>query len=97
MEATTAPDLEAPTDELLLQVRTIMEAAERGELSSLEVDEKLREVVESVVLGQVTAGREIAEEGGGDATSGVGAVRERIDEEPAEEAGGKRRREQAGR
>lgn len=81
-----------------------MEASERGEISSIEVDEKLREVVEEVVNGQVQAGREIGEnEEDGDTSLGV--IRERADDEMAQDqeqqqpdvAGGKRRREEAGR
>lgn len=73
----------------------IMEASERGEITSLEVDEKLREVVESVVQGQVDAGREIGEMEG-DADISIGSIRER-EEESGGNGVGKRRREEAGR
>lgn len=64
--ATTAssipqPDLDAPTDELMLAVRAIMERSERGELTEQETDEQLREIVERVVAGQVDAGVAIGE------------------------------------
>lgn len=55
------PDVDAPTDHLLVRVRAIMEASERGELSAQETDDKLRAVVEEAVNGQVAAGREIGE------------------------------------
>jgi hypothetical protein len=55
------PDLDAPTDELMLAVRAIMERSERGELNEQETDEQLREIVEQVVAGQVDAGVAIGE------------------------------------
>jgi hypothetical protein len=55
------PDLDAPTDELMLAVRSIMERSERGELTEQETDDQLREVVERVVAGQVDAGVAIGE------------------------------------
>ncbi|GAA5898637.1 ankyrin repeat domain-containing protein [Sporobolomyces salmoneus] len=55
------PNLDAPTDELMAAVRTIMEASQRGELSEAETDEKLREVVEQIVGNQVEAGRAIGD------------------------------------
>ncbi|GAA5976696.1 hypothetical protein JCM11641_005664 [Rhodosporidiobolus odoratus] len=60
-QAQAQPDLDTPTDALMTEVRSIMEAAERGELAENEVDDKLREVVERVVGGQVEAGRAIGE------------------------------------
>jgi len=54
-------DLDAPTDELMAAVRTIMEASQRGELTEAETDDRLREVVEQIVTGQVEAGRAIGE------------------------------------
>lgn len=76
------PDLETPTNDLLLRVRSIMEASERGELSSIEVDERLREVVEEVVNGQVEAGREIGEgqDADGNFTTGTRDREDRGDE-----------------
>ena len=93
---TTQPDLDTPTSDLLLQVKEIMEASERGELSSIEVDEKLREIVESVVSGTVQVGREIGEselDENGNYTSGT------RDREPRDQGleEVKRRREDAGR
>lgn len=89
------PDLDAPTSDLLLRVKAIMEASERGELSSAEVDENLRTVVEEVVTGTVAVGREIGEgqcDADGNFSTGV---RER--EDMVDENDGKRRREDAGR
>ena len=89
------PDLDAPTSDLLLRVKAIMEASERGELSSAEVDENLRTVVEEVVNGTVAVGREIGE-GQSDADGNFSTgVRER--EDMVDENDGKRRREDAGR
>lgn len=55
------PDLDAVSDGMLLRVREIMEASERGELTGAETDARLREVVEAAVNGQVEAGRAIGE------------------------------------
>lgn len=92
--ASAPPDLEAPTDELLLRVRDIMEASERGELSSAETDDRLRAVVEQVVNGQVEVGRAIGE--GMDYDPDGGVVRER-EEGGEDESMAKRPREEAGR
>ncbi|BGP14308.1 hypothetical protein JCM10213_004435 [Rhodosporidiobolus nylandii] len=58
----TEPELNEATDALMSEVRTIMEAAERGEIHESLVDDKLREVVERAVSGQVEAGRAIGEQ-----------------------------------
>lgn len=75
-----------------------MEASERGELSSSETDDRLREVVESSVLGQVKAGREISQVMDG---THVGGVRPRGDDENGDTSHDpspdKRRRELPGR
>lgn len=93
-----SPDLETPTSDLIDRVKLIMEASERGELTALEVDEKLRQVVESVVQGQVEVGREIGE-AEGDANMSIGSIRERQEEHDEHDmfGAGKRRREEAGR
>lgn len=94
------PDLDAPTDELLLRVRTIMEASERGELSPEETDEKLRAVVESAVEGQVAVGREIGTAMDEDEPSTIRPRDEDANGDPvgAPAAGGaKRRKDEAGR
>lgn len=70
-----------------------MEASERGELTSEQTDDKLREVVEEVVNGQVSRGREIGEEM--EVEMDTNTTRPR--EEDAPETGGKRRRDEAGR
>lgn len=92
------PDLEQPTDALLDRVRVIMEASERGELSSQETDDRLRAVVEEAVTGQVEAGRVIGERMEVEvANQAGGTVRSRI-EDTAEDSGHKRSRaDEAGR
>lgn len=90
-----SPDLDTPTDSLLHVVRSIMEASERGELSAEETDERLREVVERAVKGQVEVGREIGMEEGGE-EEGRGREREE-DMNGDERMEGKRRREEPGR
>ncbi|KAK4705514.1 hypothetical protein P7C70_g685, partial [Phenoliferia sp. Uapishka_3] len=96
-----APDLEEPADALLQRVRVIMEASERGEFTPEETDEKLREVVESAVQGQVEVGREIGEAMEEDDES---AVRPRDEDDEVmggptggSAATGKRRKDEAGR
>ena len=80
-----------------------MEASERGELSPEETDDKLREVVESAVQGQVDVGREIGSSAMDEDEDGANAVRPRDDEDPngslgdERPVGGKRRKEEAGR
>lgn len=95
----TSLDLDAPTDALIARVRTIMEASERGELSSQEVDDQLRGVVEEAVVGQVEAGRIIGEvmKSDMDTTSGNGTIRNN-NEDNTEDGGVKRSRvDEAGR
>lgn len=95
-EQDPSPDLDTPTDSLLHVVRSIMEASERGELSAEETDDKLREVVERAVKGQVEVGRELGMEEGEES----GRIREREDangDERMEDGAGKRRREEPGR
>jgi hypothetical protein len=88
------PDLDAPADELMEAVRTIMEASQRGELTEQETDDKLREVVESIVGDQVEAGRRIGES----LDEGESAEpRERPEEEADESTEVKRPRENIGR
>lgn len=89
----TAPDLDAPTDELLDRVRVIMEASERGEITGADVDDRLREVVEQIVNGQVAAGRAIGEEMEVEEQGGV--VRERT--EGDDSASKRSRPDEAGR
>ncbi|GAA6034802.1 hypothetical protein JCM8097_009306 [Rhodosporidiobolus ruineniae] len=89
------PDLDAPTDELMLAVRSIMERSERGELSEAETDAQLREVVERTVTGQVEAGREIGEQQMQDeqAAGGTAAqTRTRTADEMGAEHGAQRRK-----
>ncbi|ORY79326.1 ankyrin repeat-containing domain protein [Leucosporidium creatinivorum] len=93
-EAGPAPDLDAPTDELLDRVRVIMEASERGEISGAEVDDRLREVVEQIVNGQVEAGRAIGE---GMETDEGAVVRERTDGDAEDGAAKRTRADEAGR
>lgn len=105
------PNLDAPTDHLLLRVKEIMEASERGELSAEETDSKLREIVEEAVTGSVSQGRALGgmETGTDGAT---GRVRGRDDEEeedmgvedangdrvvPGESVGKRRREDEPGR
>lgn len=76
-----------------------MEASERGELSSQEVDDQLRGVVEEAVVGQVEAGRIIGEvmKSDMDTTSGNGTIRNN-NEDNTEDGGVKRSRvDEAGR
>lgn len=87
-------DIEESTDSLIYRVKMIMEASERGELTSEETDEKLREVVEEVVVGRVEEGRKIGEGMVVDANGTT--VRER-DEDGAEEGKGKKRKEEPAR
>lgn len=98
----TNQDLDESTDSLIYRVKMIMEASERGEYTSEETDEKLREVVEEVVRGQVDEGKRIGEglEGG----DGGAMVREReeVEGEGEAEVGegegkGKRRRDEGAR
>ncbi|CEQ42941.1 SPOSA6832_04817 [Sporobolomyces salmonicolor] len=94
--AAAQPDLDADTDELIAAVRTIMEASQRGELTEAETDEKLREVVEQAVAGQVETGRAI----GASMPEGEtgGAVRDRNGSEEDDQGNGsKRPRENIGR
>lgn len=70
-----------------------MEASERGELTSEQTDDKLREVVEEVVNGQVSRGREIGEEMEVEINTNTTRARE----DDTLETGGKRRRDEAGR
>ena len=87
-------DLDAPTDQLMAAVRAIMEASQRGELSEAETDEKLREVVEQIVGGQVEAGRAIGESRDGDESA---EPRERPLDEAERGGEAKRPRENIGR
>ncbi|GAA6061651.1 hypothetical protein JCM10212_002528 [Sporobolomyces blumeae] len=89
----TSPDVDAPTDELMAAVRTIMEASQRGELTEAETDDKLREVVEQIVEGQVEAGRAI----GANMTEGDAATSRDREETGDEEGEAKRPRESIGR
>ncbi|KDE07526.1 hypothetical protein MVLG_02197 [Microbotryum lychnidis-dioicae p1A1 Lamole] len=91
------PDLDAPTDALLLRVRDIMQASERGELSSQETEDKLRGVVEEIVTGQVQVGRVLGQSGVG-ATQGLtGSVRSRLQvDESGEEVEHEIKRTRAG-
>lgn len=71
-----------------------MEASERGEIAGSEVDDRLREVVEQIVAGQVDAGRAIGEDMEVEEEGGV--VRERTEGE--EDSAAKRSRaDEAGR
>lgn len=96
-ESEQQPDLDTPTNDLMDQVRVIMESFERGQITSEQVDLQLRHVVEQVVNGTVAMGRGIGQEQQGD-SSAAGVTRTRDD---AVEEGGvlpKRRREEgAGR
>lgn len=85
------PDLDLPTDALMSQVRMIMEASERGELSAEETDNRLRVVVGEAVNGQVAAGRNIAQLVD---LAEVGAVKRDGEEE---DGGAKRRKEEPAR
>ncbi|GAA5829290.1 hypothetical protein JCM11251_004994 [Rhodosporidiobolus azoricus] len=88
------PDLDAPTDELMSAVRSIMERSERGELSEQETDDQLREVVERIVGGQVEAGRAIGEQMMEDEQQEGGMVRTRTADELEDAQGaGKRKRD----
>lgn len=99
LPSSTTAHLEESTDTLLDRVKIIMEAAERGELTSEETDEKLREVVEEVVRGQVEVGKRIGEEM--DVVQdgeGVQVGREREGNQEGSESGsGKRRKEEPAR
>lgn len=77
-----------------------MEASERGEISPDETDERLREVVESAVQGQVEVGREIGSAMEDGDEPGLGRVREEDEEnEEMDVSGGtgKRRKPDVGR
>lgn len=71
-----------------------MEASERGEISGADVDDRLREVVEQIVNGQVAAGRAIGE----DMEVEEGAVvRGRADGDAEDSAAKRTRADEAGR
>ncbi|BGP38341.1 hypothetical protein JCM10450v2_002289 [Rhodotorula kratochvilovae] len=85
------PNLDAPTDALMLSVRAIMERAERGELSEQETDDALRAVVEQAVGGQLEAGRAIGEQMLESEAGDAAGTRARTADEMAGEQGSAKR------